>query len=136
MPYPVKPPGNTPLSTGIKAGIGVGSGVAAVAFGVLTLLLVLRTKRHRKDRTALDAFRSLNPTSSNQTQTQSRTLNSNLTVSMQSWQAVPSASNGGRNGLYPAQQQRYAEMRDTGYPAPLASHRFEAEDTQRRELQA
>jgi hypothetical protein len=48
--FPVLPSG---LSTGAKAGIGVGAGLGGIAIIVLSLLLVWRTRKHKKDLTAM-----------------------------------------------------------------------------------
>jgi hypothetical protein len=54
VPFPVLPsPG---LSTGAKAGIGVGAGLGGVAIIVLTILLIWRTRKHKKDKQALTAM--------------------------------------------------------------------------------
>jgi hypothetical protein len=54
VPFTVLPsPG---LSTGAKAGIGVGAGLGGVAIIVLSLLLIWRTRKHKKDRQALTAM--------------------------------------------------------------------------------
>jgi hypothetical protein len=49
--FPVQP--SSGLSTGAEAGIGVGAGLGGIAIVVLSLLLVWRTRKHKKDLTAM-----------------------------------------------------------------------------------
>jgi hypothetical protein len=49
--FPVQP--SAGLSTGAKAGIGVGASVGGIAIIVLSILLVWRTRKHKKDKKTL-----------------------------------------------------------------------------------
>jgi hypothetical protein len=49
--FPVQP--SSGLSTGTEVGIGVGAGLGGIAIVVLSLLLVWRTRKHKKDLTAM-----------------------------------------------------------------------------------
>lgn len=55
--YPVQP-ATLGLSTGAKAGIGAGAGVAGIAIVTPSLLLVWRTRKHKKDKAALTAIQA------------------------------------------------------------------------------
>jgi hypothetical protein len=52
--FPVQP--SSGLSTGAKVGVGVGAGLGGVAIVVLSLLLLWRTRKHKKDKQTLTAM--------------------------------------------------------------------------------
>jgi hypothetical protein len=60
--------GESGLSTGTKAGIGVGAGVAGILIIALSLLLVWRTRMHKKDKKALAAIQTTGPDPTRQDQ--------------------------------------------------------------------
>lgn len=67
LPYPVQPAA-AGLSTGADAGIGTGAGVAGIAIIGLSLLLVWRTRKHKKDKEALAAIQATISDSTRQSQ--------------------------------------------------------------------
>jgi hypothetical protein len=86
--YPVQPaaPG---LSTGAQAGIGAGAGVAGIAIIALSILLVWRTRKHKK---ALAAIQANVPDSTGQSQSAMSSMSPHAYSTRTELQAQPTVS--------------------------------------------
>jgi hypothetical protein len=120
--YPVQP-GAPSLSTGAKAGIGAGAGIAAISIIVLSLLLVWRTRKHKRDKAALSAIQATRPDSTRQSQSVMSSI-SPYTYSART--ELPSDSGNQLTqpvgGFLPQDQGRYSYQQQTQHGPPVQGY--------------